>query len=359
MLIAIDAHMVGERETGNETYTLSLIQALLRISARDPKGFSWDLAGPPNATQTLPSTRRNQQRRFGDSPRFHLLATHPERLRAALSAHSSGPEQTLPPHASIERIRPENALLRIPFAMPIQALRGAYDLLHVTYNAPPLCPCPTVVTIHDISFEHYPQFFSPRDRLILKTLVPLSARRARRIITVSEHAKREIMACYDIPADKITVTYEAAGEQFRPITDLAALQAVRAKYGIPEGPFILALGNLQPRKNIRRLVEAYARLDLSSRKVQSGLIETNDRSDRSSKNGPTYACHRRQGAMARERDLPGGAGSRAGRRSDLSRLRRRRRPARACTARRPFLSIRRCTRASACLRSKPWPAAHR
>ena len=91
MLIAIDAHMVGERETGNETYTLSLIQALLRISARDPKGFSWDLAGPPNATQTLPSTRRNQQRRFGDSPRFHLLATHPERLRSALLGPSSDP----------------------------------------------------------------------------------------------------------------------------------------------------------------------------------------------------------------------------------------------------------------------------
>ena len=166
----------------------------------------------------------------------------------------------MPPHARIDHIRPENALLRIPFALPIQALRGGYDLLHVTYNAPPLCPCPTVVTIHDISFEHYPQFFSPRDRLILKTLVPLSARRARRIITVSEHAKREIMACYNIAADKIAVTYEAAGEQFRPITDPAALQTVRTKYGIPDGPFILALGNLQPRKNIQRLVEAFARV---------------------------------------------------------------------------------------------------
>ena len=82
----------------------------------------------------------------------------------------------------------------------------------------------------------------------------------RRIITVSEHAKREIMACYAIPADKIAVTYEAAGEQYRPITDPAALQTVRTKYGIPNGPFILALGNLQPRKNIRRLVEAFARV---------------------------------------------------------------------------------------------------
>jgi glycosyltransferase involved in cell wall biosynthesis len=258
MYIAIDAHMVGERETGNETYAVSLIQALLRLTARDPKGFSWDPAGPANATQALPSTQRDQQRRFGDSPRFDLLATHPERLRAALAPRLPGTADELPTHASIRRVRPANALVRIPLGMPLQALRQGYDLLHVTYNAPPLCPCPTIVTIHDISFEHYPQFFSPRDRLILQTLVPLSARRARRIITVSQHAKQEIMARYQIPGGKIAVTYEAAGERFVPIADPAALRAVRATYSIPDGPFVLALGNLQPRKNIRRLVEAFA-----------------------------------------------------------------------------------------------------
>ena len=265
MHIAIDAHMVGERETGNETYTLNLLRALLRLTGRDPKGFSWDLAGPANATQTLPSTKRAQQRRVGDSPHFYLLATHPERLRAVLPA-------PLPASARIVHVRPANALLRISVAMPLMALRDAVDLLHVTYNAPPVSPCPTVVTIHDISFEHYPQFFSPRDRLILKTLVPLSARRAARIITVSQHAKREIVARYGIPAEKIAVTYEAAGEQFRPITDVATLQSVRTKYGIGKGPFVLALGNLQPRKNIGRLVEAFARLERTSTDVKPKLV---------------------------------------------------------------------------------------
>ena len=260
MHIAIDAHMVGERETGNETYTLNLIQALLRLVARDPKGFSWDQVGPQNATQPLPWTRRHQQRRFGDSPRFDFLATHPDRLRDALGSWRAGPDQALPSFASIQRIRPTTALLRIPLAMPVQAFRHSYDLLHVTYNAPPVCPCPTVVTIHDISFEHYPQFFSPRDLLVLKSLVPLSARRARRIITVSQHAKAEIVQRYGIADEKIAVTYEAAGEQFRPIADPAALQSVRARLGIPDGPFVLALGNLQPRKNIRGLVEAFARV---------------------------------------------------------------------------------------------------
>ncbi len=254
MHIAIDAHMVGERETGNETYTLNLARALLRLTGRDPKGFSWDALGPPNATQELPATKRTQQRRFGDMPHFFLLATHPDRLHAAL------PELRGSANAQVVALRPANALLRIPFGLPWASLRGSFDLLHVTYNAPPLSPCPTVVTIHDISFEHYPQFFSPRDLLILKTLVPLSARRAAHILTVSQHARQEIIDRYGLPPDKITVTYEAAGEQFRPIDDPVALQAVRAKYGIGGGPFVLALGNLQPRKNIVRLVEAFGRV---------------------------------------------------------------------------------------------------
>ncbi len=254
MHIAIDAHMVGERETGNETYMVNLARGLLRLTGRDPKGFSWDALGPPNATQELPAMQRAQQRRFGDMPRFLLLATHPERLHAAL------PELRASVNAQAARLRPANALLRIPFGLPWAVWRGAFDLLHVTYNAPPFSPCPTVVTIHDISFEHYPQFFSPRDRLILKTLVPLSARRAAHILTVSQHAKREIVQRYGLPPAKITVTYEAAGEQFQPEEDPARLRAVRARYGIPDGPFALALGNLQPRKNIARLVAAFGQV---------------------------------------------------------------------------------------------------
>jgi glycosyltransferase involved in cell wall biosynthesis len=264
MHIAIDAHMVGERETGNETYTLNLARALLRLTGRDPKGFSWDAVGPPDGTQELPSTRRAQQRRFGSSPRFFFLATHPDRLHAAL------PEVRTSLNAQVTPVRPANALLRIPFGLPWASLRGSFDLLHVTYNAPPLSPCPTVVTIHDISFEHYPQFFSPRDRLILKTLAPLSARRAAHILTVSQHAKREIVERYGLSPDKITVTYEAAGEQFRPIADPASLQAVRAKYGIGDSPFALALGNLQPRKNIARLVTAFGQLVNGQRSTVNG-----------------------------------------------------------------------------------------
>jgi glycosyltransferase involved in cell wall biosynthesis len=251
MHIAIDAHMVGERETGNETYTLNLIRGLLRVAGRDPKGFSWDAGATARAASGM---RRLEARRWGAAPRFSLLTTHPERLRAAL------PELDAYPHVEVVKLRPANALLRIPFGLPLVTLRRAIDVLHVTYNAPPLSLCPTVVTIHDISFEHYPQFFSPRDYAVLKTLVPMSARRAARVITVSQHARREIVERYGIPAERVAVTYEAAAEQFRPVVDPLLQQAVRSKYGIGAARYLLALGNLQPRKNIGRLVEAFAQI---------------------------------------------------------------------------------------------------
>ncbi|MGC8839402.1 MAG: glycosyltransferase family 4 protein [Anaerolineae bacterium] len=215
MRIAIDVHMVGERETGNETYTLNLVRHLLAVD------------------------RENT---------YALLTPHPERLLAKLD---------LPPHAEVLRVRPGNAFLRVPLAMPLLVARWRADLLHVNYVAPPLCPCPTVVTVHDISYEFFPAFFSPRDRRMLGTLVPLSARRAARVIAVSEQTRQDLMRVYGIPGERIAVTYEAAAPGFAPVEDRARIEATCARYGIRR-PYVLALGNLQPRKNVARLVEAFA-----------------------------------------------------------------------------------------------------
>jgi glycosyltransferase involved in cell wall biosynthesis len=223
MKVAIDAHMVGERETGNETYTLNLVRALLAL--------------PDEVTHPLS---------------FSLYTTHPARLHAQLSPAD---------HARVRQIRPAAASLRIPFGMPAATRRDGIDLLHVTYVAPPLGSCPFVVTVHDISYTRYPQFFSPRDRWMLSTLVPLTMRRAARIITVSNHARQEIIDRYGIAPARVAVTYEAAAAQFTGVHDPVQLAGVRARYGVPAaGRYLLALGNLQPRKNMRRLVEAFARL---------------------------------------------------------------------------------------------------
>jgi glycosyltransferase involved in cell wall biosynthesis len=217
MRIAIDAHMVGTRETGNETYVVNLIKALGKID-------------PDNE--------------------YVLLSDDPSLLPAELSA---------PPNFSAVQVLPATSLIRIPVSMPYIAWRERYDLLHVNYVAPPVSPVPTVVTIHDISYEFVPEFFSPRDRWLLSALVPFSASRAAKIIAVSEHTKRDIVKEYGVPSDKVVVTHEAAASRFRPIPDAQQTRGIRDKYGISNS-FILTVGNLQPRKNLGRLIEAFIQL---------------------------------------------------------------------------------------------------
>jgi len=86
-----------------------------------------------------------------------------------------------------------------------------------------------------------------------------TARRAAEIITVSEYSRQDICATYGIAPERITVTPEAVAAQFAPITSASELQNVRRKYGI-ERDYLLALGSIQPRKNLVRLIEAYAYL---------------------------------------------------------------------------------------------------
>jgi glycosyltransferase involved in cell wall biosynthesis len=217
--IAIDAHMVGSQETGNETYVVNLLRAL---PGADREGLF----------------------------QYKALALDPEAMQAHLG-EGAGVETV--------RVRPASSLVRIPASVPLLALREEIDLLHMTYVAPPISPCPAVVTVHDISYRLYPQYFPARVRWMLSLLVPFSMRRAEKVITVSHSARRDILTHYDVPASKVVVTYEAAAPHFRPVENREAFSPVKARYGI-EADFVLSVGNLQPRKNIRRLIEAYARI---------------------------------------------------------------------------------------------------
>lgn len=217
--VGIDAHMAGSRETGNETYIVSLVRGLSALAARDESYMVYTLGRPPEL-EGLPAGR----------------------------------------FATAELV-PRQDFIRLPLVLPIRAWRDRLAVLHVTYHMPPLCPCPVVVTIHDISFRFFPSAFSRRDLVILSTLVPFSARKAAKIITVSHRSKSDLMKQYAVPGDKIVVTHYAAGEEFRPVRDETTLGATCARYNIRR-PYILAVGNLQPRKNLRTLIEAHARLRL-------------------------------------------------------------------------------------------------
>lgn len=216
MRIGIDAHMVGQCETGNESYIVGVVTGLRRLDEHNEYCiFTLDRLGPFAGLETT--------------------------------------------HFQIARIWPANPLIRIPLSTPFLAKQHRLDLLHVTYIAPPVCPCPTVVSVHDISFVRFPQFFPTRVQLTLSTLVPRSLRGAAQVLTLSEHTKREVMEHYQVPEDRIAVTYAAASDIYRPIAKPEARATLGDRHQIPDR-FILVVGNIQPRKNLTRLIEAYARL---------------------------------------------------------------------------------------------------
>jgi glycosyltransferase involved in cell wall biosynthesis len=146
------------------------------------------------------------------------------------------------------------------FTGPAAARKARVDLLHVPYFAPPLFPrTPTVVTIHDVIPLRLSAYRAGAKVEAYTRLVAQAAHRATLIITVSQHAKKDMVDALHLPAERIRVTYEAAGDQYRPITDPALLARVRARYGIGER-YIFYLGGLDQRKNVPQLVRAFAHL---------------------------------------------------------------------------------------------------
>lgn len=141
------------------------------------------------------------------------------------------------------------------------ALRGAIrsarpDVCHFTnYLAPLNCPYPYVVTIYDMSVFITPRCHTFKKIVLDRTLIPIVARKAQAIITLSNSARNDIIRYLQVPPEKVTVVTGAASPQFHPVTDKARLDEVRYFYGL-DAPYILYVGTIEPRKNILRLVQA-------------------------------------------------------------------------------------------------------
>jgi glycosyltransferase involved in cell wall biosynthesis len=159
----------------------------------------------------------------------------------------------LPTHRPPVRIFWEQAI------QPWAARRARVDLLHgLALVGPVFTPCPSVVTVHDLSFVHYPHNFPGAKRLYLQSLTRLSVRRARRVIAISENTRRDVVQQYGVPASKVDRIYYGLDPAFRLLPPGEVAQFM-ARQGLPER-FILFVGTLEPRKNVARLIEAYARL---------------------------------------------------------------------------------------------------
>ncbi|MBN1483211.1 MAG: glycosyltransferase family 4 protein [Chloroflexia bacterium] len=188
--------------------------------------------------------------------------------RAALADLDS--QSTLKPRVSPLKLdRPTLRILWEHSGFPLALWRDGVDLLHATMNvAPWWTPCPLVVTIHDLAYMRYPEVHPRGRRLYLNLLTRLTVRRARAVIAVSEFTGREVQRLLGVPGERIQVIYEGVDPDFcpRPPEEVAAF---RERRGLPPR-YLLYLGNLEPRKNLRRLVQAYARVATDAPLVLAG-----------------------------------------------------------------------------------------
>ncbi|MBI5563944.1 MAG: glycosyltransferase family 4 protein [Chloroflexi bacterium] len=131
---------------------------------------------------------------------------------------------------------------------------------HFTNSIAPLVsPVPMVLTIHDMSLFLYAGTQPLRSLLTVRPLIPALARRAVAIMTPSAEARRDMIRRLGLPPEKIHVIYNAPSAQYRPVTDSAELDRVRRQYELPS-KFVLYVGTLEPRKNIPRLLRAFAQV---------------------------------------------------------------------------------------------------
>lgn len=214
MRVGLDAHMVGSHETGNETYVLGLIKGLEQLK---------------------------------DS--VDLFVYH---------AGSFGGDGLRWIHA--RRLGSPSPWSRLTLDLPLRTWRDRLDVVHMSYTAPVWSTCPIVLAVHDVSYLTHPEWFSSRDLNVLSRAVPWSIRRATRVITISDRSRRDIIERYDVPEEKVVRIYLAAGPAGLQV-DEATARAQVAAYGIDsDRPYILAVGNLQPRKNLVRLITAFRSL---------------------------------------------------------------------------------------------------
>ena len=214
-IVGIDAsrYAVAQR-TGTETYSWELLRAIARLPH-----FPFDIRWYVNHASTTP---------FAD------LA-------------GAGEIRTIPSPRLWTHLR-----------LSAEMARHRPDLLFVPSHVIPLVHPRSVVTVHDLGYLHQPGAHPTAQRHMLDLTTRWNAR-ARQIIAISETTRQDLIERYRTPPDRIAVIHHGVGAQFKPAS-LDETAAARQKYALPD-QFVLALGTIQPRKNLLRLAEAVAGLD--------------------------------------------------------------------------------------------------
>ncbi len=225
MRFSVDAHAIGQKLTGNEVYIRSLLDGFAKL---DTGAEFVAYVSEPDVNGWVPA-------------RFH-------KRRVA-----------------------RNRYWRLGFHLAGCLRQDRPDLIHVQYNAPLFCPAPIVVTVHDVSFLEHPEYFPPGRAWQLRMTTGNTLRRAAKILTISEFSRRRLAVGFGLDPDEIVVTPLAAQDHFRPRNREHARDRLRARFGL-ERPFVLTVGDLQPRKNQIGLVRAFGALLRGSPHLPHALV---------------------------------------------------------------------------------------
>jgi glycosyltransferase involved in cell wall biosynthesis len=165
----------------------------------------------------------------------------------------------LPPHVRVHdghRFPIRIGWMQLRAQRALEALQP--DVAHFTNGMIPIgSPVATVVTVHDMSLRLYPNCHPVRRLLLNRPLMHVAIRQASSIVTVSNSARRDLLRLHGVAPDRVAVVHEAASPAFRPIADREWLENVRARYALPR-QFMLYVGTIEPRKNLSRLMSAFA-----------------------------------------------------------------------------------------------------
>jgi len=177
------------------------------------------------------------------------------------------------PHVERHFSRYPNRLLNAAFAFAgrplLEGLCAGADAIYLPNLNFVATAKPLVATVHDLSFERYPRFFSAKQRLWHRLIRPRSLlRRAAFTVAVSEHTKTDLVESYGLDPDRIAVINPGVGPEFAPAGE-AEKEQVRRKYGL-DGEYFLYLGTIEPRKNVGGLIDAFDRLGGKTRLVIAG-----------------------------------------------------------------------------------------
>jgi glycosyltransferase involved in cell wall biosynthesis len=153
--------------------------------------------------------------------------------------------------------RAQNYSIREQIEVPWRLWRAGVGLFHSPhYVLPVFVPCPSVVTIHDCIHLMFPQYLPNRLAIFYaRFFMWWATHRARRVLTVSEASKRDILRFCRIPPDKVTVVHNAIDDRFRTAPPEDEIARIRERFQLHE-PFVLYVGNVKPHKNLGRLIEA-------------------------------------------------------------------------------------------------------